>query len=69
MNYKLRDRERIMEYISAQGGAVEVEDLLLHSGAERLRVYPILFELEQEGWLLVTEREGMGSPKLIMKNE
>ena len=35
------------------------------SGAEKLRVYPALFELEQEGWLTVTEREELGSAKRV----
>ena len=42
-----------------------LEDIIAHSGAEKLRVYPALFELEQEGWLTVTEREELGSAKRV----
>jgi len=41
-----------------------MEDIIAHSGAEKLRVYPALFEL-QEGWLTVTEREELGSAKRV----
>ena len=42
-----------------------MEDIIAHSGAEKLRVCPDLFELEQEGWLTVTEREELGSAKRV----
>ena len=35
------------------------------SGAEPLRVYPLLFELRQEGLLAYEEEEGYGSPKRV----
>ena len=57
MNYKELDTQRIKDYIQS--------DIIAHSGAEKLRVYPALFELEQEGWLAVTEREELGSPKRV----
>ena len=65
MNYKELDTQRIKDYIQLHSDGVEVEDLIAHSGAEKLRVYPALFELEQEGWLAVTEREELGSPKRV----
>ena len=47
---KSLDVQRIRAFIEARGGSeVPVEDIMEHSGAERLRVYPILFEMEQEG--------------------
>ena len=61
MNYKELDTQKIKDYIQAHPDGVEVEDIIAHSGAEKLRVYPALFELEQEGWLTVTEREELGS--------
>ena len=42
-----------------------MRDIIAHSGAERLRVYSILFELEQEGRVEVTEREELGAPKVV----
>ena len=65
MNYKQLDIQKIKDYIRSHPGGVEVEDIIAHSGAEKLRVYPALFELEQEGWLTVTEREELGSPKRV----
>ena len=77
MNYKELDTQRIKDYIQSYPDGVEVEDIIAHSGAEKLRdiiahsgaeklrVYPALFELEQEGWLAVTEREELGSPKRV----
>lgn len=51
VNYKIIDTRRIMDYISSCPEAVLVEDIIRHSGADKLRVYPALFELEQSGWL------------------
>ena len=65
MNYKELDTRKIKDYILSHPDGVEVEDIIAHSGAEKLRVYPALFELEQEGWLTVTEREELGSPKRV----
>ena len=66
MNYKLIDTERVKSYLSATyPNPVEVEDIVHHSGAEYLRVYPILFELEQEGRIEVVERELLGAPRAV----
>ena len=65
MNHKQLDTQKIKDYIRSHPDGVEVEDIIVHSGAEKLRVYPALFELEQEGWLTVTEREELGSPKRV----
>ena len=46
MNYKELDTQRIKDYIQSHPDGVEVEDIIAHSGAEKLRVYPALFELE-----------------------
>lgn len=65
MNYKQLDTQKIKTYIRSHPDGVAVEDIIAHSRAEKLRVYPALFELEQEGWLTVTEREELGSPKRV----
>ena len=65
MNYKQFDTQKIKDYIQLHPDGIKVEDIIAHSGAEKLRVYPALFELEQEGWLTVTEREELGSPKRV----
>lgn len=65
VNYKIIDTQRIMDYISSYADAVLVEDIIHHSGADKLRVYPALFELEQSGWLEVVEREELGAPMTV----
>ena len=64
-NYKQQDRERILSFISSQGGSALVEEVIERSGAEPLRVYPRLFELRQEGLLAYEEEEEYGSPKRV----
>lgn len=66
MNYKIIDTQRIVDYINSfSGSAISVEEILQHSGADKLRVYPALFELEQDGWLEVVEREELGAPTVV----
>lgn len=67
MNYKIADTRKIMDYITARQESVTVEDIMQHSGADKLRVYPALFELEQDGWLEVVEREELGAPLVVRK--
>lgn len=67
MNYKIIDTQRITDYISSSPNEVSVENIILHSGADKLRVYPALFELEQSGWLEVVEREELGAPSVVRK--
>ena len=64
-SYKSQDRERILSFISNQGGSALVEAIIERSGAEPLRVYPLLFELRQEGLLAYEEEEEFGSPKRV----
>lgn len=44
-------------------------DLIVRSEADPLRVYPILFELEQSGWLEVMERSEWGAPRWVRLRE
>lgn len=69
-NYKFLDIQHIKDFIEAKnnGTEVSVEDIIQHSGAERLRVYPVLFELEQSGWLEVTRREPLGAPLAVCRS-
>ena len=64
-SYKRQDRERILSFISCQGGSALVEEVMEQSGAEPLRIYPLLFELRQEGLLAYEEEEEYGSPKRV----
>lgn len=67
MNYKLIDTEKIKDYIRLHPEGVWVDDIIAHSDADKLRVYPALFELEQAGWLEVTEREELGAAKKVRR--
>ena len=60
MDYKQQDTLRILDYLRRYPNGVSVDDIIRHSGADRLRVYPALFELEQDGQLEVLEREMLG---------
>jgi len=65
VNYKIIDTQRIVNYIASFPDGISVEEIILHSGAEKLRVYPALFELEQDGFLEVLEREELGAPLMV----
>lgn len=65
MDYKQQDTLRILDYLRRYPDGVSVDDILQHSGANRLRVYPALFELEQEGRLEVLEREVLGAARVV----
>lgn len=64
IDYKERDRKLILTFLSDRR-SIQVTDIIENSGASKLRVYPILFELEHEGKLVVTEVERMGAPKAV----
>lgn len=64
-NFKELDRKKIMDYVASREGEVAVEQILSESGAEKVRVYPIIFEEVQAGHLEVTESEPMGAPRLV----
>lgn len=67
VNYKIIDTQRIIDYIVSFPEGLSVEEIIQNSGAEKLRVYPALFELEQSGFLEVLEREELGAPLVVRK--
>lgn len=67
VNYKVIDTQKIVDYINTSLGEVRVEDIIGNSGAEKLRIYPALFELEQSGFIEVMEREELGAPAVVRK--
>lgn len=69
MNYKEIDTQRIIDYIESSADGVLVDDIIIYSGADKLRVYPALFELEQSGWLEVLEREELGAPSVVRRRK
>jgi len=69
LNYKVIDTAKIVDYISLFESSVCVADIIQNSGADKLRVYPALFELEQSGFLEVVEREELGAPLIVRKKK
>lgn len=65
MDYKYLDTQRILRYLQQHKEGTTVDTILQYSGADKLRVYPALFELEQEGRLEVLEREELGAPTKV----
>ena len=64
-NYKHFDTQRILRYLHQHKEGTTVDAILQYSGADKLRVYPALFELEQAGQLEVLEREELGAPRIV----
>ena len=67
VNYKIIDTQKIVDYIISFPNGVSVDDIILYSGADKLRVYPALFELEQSVWVELLEREELGAPSIVRK--
>ena len=69
VNYKLIDTQKVIDYINSSIADVAVGDIIQNSGADKLRVYPALFELEQSGFLEVIEREELGAPLIDLNKK
>lgn len=68
MDNKERDTAAIVNYMQGKK-KVTVEDIIKESGADKLRVYPILFELEQDGIIEVTKRASLGATEEVRLND
>ncbi len=64
MTYKEKDLAAILNYMQGKK-SVTVEDIQNESGAEPMRVYTILFELEQKEVIEVLSREKLGAAKSV----
>ncbi len=67
MDPKEKDTMAIVNYLQGKK-KVKVQDIETESGADRLKVYLILFELEQSAWITVLERAPLGEPKVVQVN-
>lgn len=67
INYKAVDTRKIVDYLESCLGNIPVENIIRFSGADRLRVYPALFELEQSGFIEIVEREELGAPLTVRR--
>ena len=66
IDYKAIDRKAILDYLtSVPDGEVEVSKVMAESGADKFRVYPLLFELQLEGIIAVTQESDMGTPRRV----
>ena len=63
-DYKELDRKKVLDYMKGRA-EVMVHDIEANSGANRMRVYAILFEEEQKGRICVVKRSGMGAPEIV----
>lgn len=61
VNYKQQDRDKILSYLQAHPIST-IDAIIQESGAERLRIYPILLELNQEKRIRVVEESEWGAP-------
>ena len=65
INYKQQDAQRILCYLRQHPAGISVGNIILYSGTDKLRIYPALFELEQEGRLEVLGREELGAARIV----
>lgn len=63
-NLKEQDRKKIMDFMKGRA-EVMVSDIIKHSGADKLRVYTILFEEEMKGNVRVIRTHGLGAPEIV----
>lgn len=61
---KASDKEKIIKYLYGKS-SVLVDDIIDNSGASKIRVYSVLYELQLENVLMVVEEERFGSPKVV----
>ena len=68
-NYKQLDRDRVLLYLKEHGVST-VDAIVEQSGAEPLRIYPLLFELAQEKLIRIVEENAWGAPlKVALRTE
>ncbi len=61
VNYKVLDEKAVMAYLENNKGILDVDDIINNSGANRLRVYPILIELFFANKLEIVQASELGS--------
>ena len=68
-NYKQLDRDRVLLYLKEHRVST-VDAIVEQSGAEPLRIYPLLFELAQEKLIHIVEENAWGAPlKVVLTTE
>ena len=64
-DYKEQDSKKIIDYLASRGCEVSVDTLIAESGADKMRVYPILFEETQARHIQVIELSKLGAPEKV----
>jgi len=67
MDYAKIDHDKILNYIETKGGTCPVNDIREYSGADKLRVYPMLQRMEINKEIEVLERGWFGCPLTVRK--
>ena len=62
MDYAKIDQDKILSYLESNGGSASVDKIIMESGAESLRVYPLIYRLKAANILRITEYNTMGAP-------
>lgn len=65
IDYKEQDRQAILDYLKECDSEVDVVKVLNESGANRLRVYPLLYEMQLMGQVVVTKENDLGTPERV----
>lgn len=63
-NFKEQDRKKILDFMRGRA-EVMVHDIMKNSGADRIRVYTLLFEEEQQGRIRVVRAGKFGAPEIV----
>lgn len=61
-DYNKLDHDRIIEFLKQNGGGAKVADLITDSGANRLRIYPLLAQMAIDKEIIVEEESFWGAP-------
>ena len=63
-DFKEQDRVKVLLFMKGRA-EVYVSDIIEHSGAEALRVYPIILEELQKGRVKVIKEDSLGAPVIV----
>lgn len=62
MDYAEKDRNNMLEFIESRGGECDVSDIIECDSVEKFRVYPLIYRLEEDGVLAITDFSYYGAP-------
>ena len=62
MDYAEKDKNLILSRLSSNGGNADVSDFFVIDGIEKLRIYPLIYRLVEQGSLEIVEFDELGAP-------